>query len=449
MKQLPTNSLCEESSALRTLAIWTALLLTAATVLARGVGGEWYIISRDGQFLRKLEWKQRDVVDPPAGLTYRLENYSLNAISFEDGAVKWSVHCPLMFSTDGALIQNHPQVLAILANGILYGFDKRNGKELYRAPLGTAHDMFGLPGNHPLRFAWGINANGEDGNFLYLAREKTEIVKRSNGGMELIATQPPVLARFGLSTGAELWERTLTSNVVIYSVSPGFITSPMGPFCFDPATGNSFTNASAKFQPFFTGQTGFFISNEDPGTLTAVEERTQKVLWKLDHLGPVCKIFEPYAYDRLLCATDSQVLVIDTLHHQVKTKFQLPGLNNARFLHTSHVLIAQTYETVRAIHAELGHTLWELPLGHAPATEISPGGNPQTPEFNQQVLLVEAQGKPRERKPTFSVVALAIDTGKQKWRWPVPEGPWGDAVGVYVRPCPSGFAVCRHWAVRE
>src|SRR6266702_5365701 len=92
MKQLPAHSLCEESSALRTLAIGSALLLLAANVLARGVGADWYVISPDGQFLRKLEWKERDVVDPPAGITYRLENHSLNAISFEDGAVKWSVH---------------------------------------------------------------------------------------------------------------------------------------------------------------------------------------------------------------------------------------------------------------------------------------------------------------------------------------------------------------------
>ena len=67
MKQLPAHSLCEESSALRTLAIGSALLLIAANVLARGVGADWYVISPDGQLRRKLEWKERDVVDPPPG----------------------------------------------------------------------------------------------------------------------------------------------------------------------------------------------------------------------------------------------------------------------------------------------------------------------------------------------------------------------------------------------
>jgi len=69
--------------------------------------------------MRKLDWRERDVVDAAAALTYRLKNQVLDAIRFEDGTIRWSLPCPVESPSDGALIQSDPDVLAILFRGVL------------------------------------------------------------------------------------------------------------------------------------------------------------------------------------------------------------------------------------------------------------------------------------------------------------------------------------------
>lgn len=133
---------------------------------ARGVGEDWHLVSRDGKLIRKLDWKERDVVDADAGLVYRLEDHILCAQRFEDDVVKWSVQCPVQNTIEGALVYSDPDTLALLARGILHGYDKHSGKEVYRTPLGTPIGTFSLPRNFSPSFTWGINANGEEGGIL-------------------------------------------------------------------------------------------------------------------------------------------------------------------------------------------------------------------------------------------------------------------------------------------
>ena len=136
------------------------------------------------------------------------------------------------------------------------------------------------------------------------------------------------------------------------------------------------------------------------------------------------------------------MIVIDTVHRRIKAEFPLPGLNSVRFLQTKRFLIAQSYESLRAINPETGGTLWDLKTGNAIRTPMFKGGD-------DQVLIAERESYEQDRKARFDVVALAIETGKPLWRWRGPDGPWGDQVGVTIRPCPAGFAICRHWTILD
>jgi len=221
------------------------LLSLPASLEAGGVGQDWYILSREGKLIQKVDRKRGDVIDAEAGLLYRLENNELSAVSLDASAVKWSVPCSVT-STDGALLHSDPEVLALVAHGILLGYDKRTGKELYRTTLGNPKNAFGLPRNSPLPFAWGISANGEDGRALYLTQDRTATTHHAGGRQELIATQPPMLAKFYIPTGVECWQKTLQTNCVIYSISPGIIISQPGPIFFDPDE-----RSGTRTDPFF------------------------------------------------------------------------------------------------------------------------------------------------------------------------------------------------------
>src|SRR5437667_119107 len=92
---------------------------------------------------------------------------------------------------------------------------------VYRTPLGTPPRLFGLPPGSAHANQWGMAANGEDGRFLYLTRQKTKLAKHPNGHMESVALEPVAVGKFQLRTGGEAWERTFETNVVVWTVSPG------------------------------------------------------------------------------------------------------------------------------------------------------------------------------------------------------------------------------------
>lgn len=261
--------------------------------------------------------------------------------------------------------------------------------------------------------------------------------------MERVAVQPPELAKFHLRSGRQVWETTLHTNIAIESVSPGIISALLVTSYFDPRTGHALTNVSTgtQTQLLFAGKVGFHISDQQTGTLTAIEGGTQNILWKIERLNGVCRILQPYAFGRLLCATDTHVMVVDTANHQIKAGFSLAGLKNARFLQTKYALIAQSDERLRVVNPDMGTTRWELAAGSR-STEVFGGGN-------DQVLLVERGVTQADRNVTFGVVALDINYGKQRWHWRVPDGHWGDIVGVSIQLCPQGFAVRRHWTVLD
>ena len=419
------------------LALWVLLLAMPNSVDAGHTGSEWYLISNSGKLIRKLEWKERDGVDVEAAQAYRLEGGRLIAKGFMKDAPNWSFRSPVQTQIKGALIFSDTEVLAILADGILQGYDKRTGRDRYSTGIGS----FSLPREYFVGFSWGVPANGESGRFLYLTRENTELVKHESGWMERTAVEPPTLAKIDLRTGRRLWERTLGTNIVVGDVSPGFVSAIPHSACFDPASGHAITNLGEIADVVYSGTTLFCLSGQQPATLTAVESKTGNVLWQLQQLAGVRKLVKPYTDERLLCASESRVVVIDTAKRRIQSEFPLPAALNAGIIQANGVIFAGSYGSVRAVNPKTGITRWEYAAktGFASVFESA----------KDEILVVETGPYVAQRVTTFELLALGKGNGKPKWRWRVPDGPWGDSVGVTVRPCPAGLAVCRSWLVGE
>jgi outer membrane protein assembly factor BamB len=422
------------------LAAWSVLVFGLIESRGGVVGDEWYLVSREGKLLRKLDWKRGDLLDPEAGQIYRLEGNVLKTYRVEDGAITWSAQWPVMQTTDAAFFQSDPDAVALLAAGVLYGYEKRTGKELYRTPLGTPQGQFSMPLSSARGIQWGLSANGEDGKFLYLTRQKTGIVKRANGHMESVSLQAATIAKFELRTGREVWEGTFETNMVVWTISAGTAAGQTQTIYFDPATGLPLTNVGSTAEVLFKGKIGFCVLAGEPDSLVAIETGTQKVLWRLNSLS-VKRILEPCAYDRLLCASATGVKVVDIAGARVQAEFSLPKPENARFIQTKSAIIAQDYQKLRVINADTGATLWE-----SQAT----GSGPEIVDRQEEQVLIPARTTGTSiREAKFGVVALAMKSGRPIWRWQVPDGPWGDSVGVTIQNCPAGFIVDRHWLVFE
>jgi len=164
------------------------------------------------------------------------------------------------------------------------------------------------------------------------------VVRHTGGWHERVALEPPALAKFDLRTGRELWETTLATNLVAWSVSSGVLSS--GAY-FDPETGRTLTNNPALAGLTYSDGMVFCLSTGKTATLTALESGTQRMLWKLD-LPDARTILEPCAFNRLLCATDSRCLIIDIANRRLQAEFLFPALKQARFLQTERVVIARS-----------------------------------------------------------------------------------------------------------
>jgi hypothetical protein len=90
----------------RILAVWLVLVFGLIESQGGGIGDEWYLVSREGKLLRKLDSKAGDLLDPEAGQTYRLEGNVLKTYRVEDDTMTWSAQWPVMQTTDAAFTES-------------------------------------------------------------------------------------------------------------------------------------------------------------------------------------------------------------------------------------------------------------------------------------------------------------------------------------------------------
>jgi outer membrane protein assembly factor BamB len=408
---------------------------------ARGAGVDSYLITTRGKLIRKLEFGWSDVMDAEAGLIYRMDNHTLTATRVESGEPAWSPSSTVEHWHGGSLISGVDDVLVIMEGGVVRGYDKKSGHQVYQTNVGK----FRLPKSYVPGYSRGVAANGEHRNHLYLIDEENETLHHPDGHMSLRAVRAPVIAKMDLLTGHKLWQQSLATNTVVYSIEPGVAGGQPVSFCFDPTTGKALRGVTSvsgeRGQIMASGGQMIVISNDTNSTVNAYDPGTQQIRWRLSGLGRIREILQLSGRDRLLCVSDSEMLVIDTNRKRVTVKFPVAEWPNLRLLPTERALLLRGIDAIRAVDPATGRTIW--------ARETKDRGLQMTLAGDNAVVFVESKLDEQTHQLTFELVAVAIDTGNVLWHWHVPPGPHGDSVAVKIQSCKSGLIVQRSWMILD
>jgi outer membrane protein assembly factor BamB len=416
-----------------------------AALLAWGAGCEYFLLSHDGKLIRKLDTTRWDFVDTVRELIYQRSDTTFTVRRFT-GAKRFSpipIHVDKEWYGTEVEWRGTGGLLALLSNKHVLGVERITGKEVYRKPL---EDFVVALSPYPKSDFWDVETNREFSHFRYLLNSKQD------------TSVPPILAKLDLRTGKLLWKRTIPprnkQNLVVQTVARGVVEGEKWSFYFDPDTGEPLTKVptspEAMRQIFFGEDTVYHLSAEKAATLTAYQPGTWKKRWSIGGLQGVRKMLGPYVHDRLLLATTTELVVIDTKRKQVLSRFAAPELQSdnpdeaARLLalqQTEKLLLLCDAKQVRAVELVSGKTIWQRKVKCTWESFTGRLTLALCPE-NQLVVVEAGKGIYEE-----NVLALSLKDGSVRWRWVTPGAALGDTVWSRVLPCPSGLLVERNWII--
>ncbi len=412
-----------------------------ATISARGMGHDFFLVDPDGKLIRQLgssdsHKEAKDWVDGTTEMVYRWDGKKLHGLDFA-GKELWSYVPPTALSWH----TNFDSASGVLSlsrydEDWWVGLEPKTGKELCHT---KRIDMVEPTGGLPRLY----ESSGAAAYRYFLSREE----------------QPHFVNKVDLRTGKLVWKKQLPAKTRDYGdlfyITHGVIRWVDDLYCFDPATGAEVTKVPTDLlkdtrQIFFHGDGVFHLSEGLSPTLTVYEPGTWKPLWSVKELTVASKMVGPYAHNRLLCMADNALFVIDTKQQKLLAKLApLDFLDKYGFCY-------QTKDAILVLNqaAKNKLTCFSVPSGKVSwSRETGPVAQDIVAIRKDQVVFVEPGPAPMAGGKTMAppVVAVSLDTGKELWHWPVPqlENQFYDSLSVRVEACSSGFIVTRTWLVLD